>query len=351
MLVTLGLSLIILGFLSLHVFYWPTFVPRIGLWPAYYVKPLRLAFSVIGDLILLYLLLSEASAMALGLGLAGVALLSLAHLVNFDRVFIVPHNPPHVRATESTLPDDSLVTGLTLSGQTVAWPIAEMLLPRHLIEDRIGSTPLLISYCAACRSALMYDPVIDGQLLHFSVAGVWRRNMIIRDHETGTLWQQATGEALMGELKGKRLNLLGGAMSTWAGWKKQHAETLLATDPADEKRRPILPQKVLRRMLTVIPQKFYVTGFTSLRHDRIKPHDFVVGVQVGTFCRAYALKDLQAHPHLQETVAGHTIKIDYDAGQDSVKILVDGQSVTADRQWWLGWKEFHPNTTVYQPRV
>jgi hypothetical protein len=56
----------------------------------------------------------------------------------------------------------------------------------------------------------VYASEVNDQRLMFEVAGVYRRNMIIRDRQTGTLWQHATGEALMGPLKGVQLQLLGG---------------------------------------------------------------------------------------------------------------------------------------------
>ena len=48
--------------------------------------------------------------------------------------------------------------------------------------------------------------------------------MIFRDRETGTLWQQATGEAVAGPLKGATLQLLSGEILTWAGWENMSAE-------------------------------------------------------------------------------------------------------------------------------
>ena len=65
----------------------------------------------------------------------------------------------------------------------------------------------------------MYAAEVDDQRLTFEVAGVYRRNMIIRDRQTGTLWQHATGEALMGPLKGVQLRPLGGELIRWSRWK------------------------------------------------------------------------------------------------------------------------------------
>ena len=77
----------------------------------------------------------------------------------------------------------------------------------------------------------MYAAEVNDQRLMFEVAGVYRRNMIIRDRQTGTLWQHATGEALMGPLKGVQLQLLGGELTSWSRWKEMYPHTSMAGEP------------------------------------------------------------------------------------------------------------------------
>ncbi len=77
----------------------------------------------------------------------------------------------------------------------------------------------------------------DGKRLIFDVAGVYRRNMIMRDQQTGTLWQHATGEALMGPLKGVRLQVLGGELASWSRWQEMYPHTELGVEPVPENGR------------------------------------------------------------------------------------------------------------------
>lgn len=46
------------------------------------------------------------------------------------------------------------------------------------------------------------------------------------DHETESLWSQPLGEALVGELKGERLELYASSLTTWAAWRQSHPQTL-----------------------------------------------------------------------------------------------------------------------------
>jgi len=49
---------------------------------------------------------------------------------------------------------------------------------------------------------------IDGQRLTFRLAGINNQNFLMRDEETGTYWQQISGAAISGPLKGRQLTLV-----------------------------------------------------------------------------------------------------------------------------------------------
>src|SRR5580658_9028706 len=49
---------------------------------------------------------------------------------------------------------------------------------------------------------------VDGLRLTFHLAGINNQNFLMRDEETGTYWQQISGLAVSGPLKGKQLTLV-----------------------------------------------------------------------------------------------------------------------------------------------
>lgn len=46
------------------------------------------------------------------------------------------------------------------------------------------------------------------------------------DHQTGSVWSQPTGEAILGPLAGTTLELLPSSFSTWGAWRDQFPETI-----------------------------------------------------------------------------------------------------------------------------
>lgn len=61
---------------------------------------------------------------------------------------------------------------------------------------------------------------------HFGVSGLlWNRNLVMYDAETDSLWSHLLGEAMQGELKGTKLEMLPSEMTTWRAWQRDHPDT------------------------------------------------------------------------------------------------------------------------------
>jgi hypothetical protein len=274
------------------------------------------------------------------------------------------------------------VFGIELSGEAGAYPLA-VLVPHTIINDRLAGMAVLVSYCPACRSALAYAAHARGKDLSFEAAGLFRRNLVLRDRQTGSLWQQATGEAVHGPLKGARLTLLTGTQTHWADWQNSHPETWLAQEPRS--RPGLLPKKALNRLLeAAAARQGVLPGITDLG-DRLPAREWVAGLTAGGEARAYPLARLAGHAAVEDSLGGTPLVMRYDPGIDRVwafdrraqgetlALAWDGggwlaepsgrrwdaegnpcfnggellHPITVQRSWWLGWKEFHPNTSIF----
>ena len=67
---------------------------------------------------------------------------------------------------------------------------------------------------------------IDGtELVLGNHGALWGNAMTWWDTDTGSVWSQPIGEAILGPRAGERLELLPSTLSTWADWKAEHPET------------------------------------------------------------------------------------------------------------------------------
>ena len=67
----------------------------------------------------------------------------------------------------------------------------------------------------------MWTRTVNGRALHFYLAGINNQNFLMRDKETGTWWQQITGKAIYGPLKGAALDLVLSDELTFGEWKAE----------------------------------------------------------------------------------------------------------------------------------
>lgn len=68
---------------------------------------------------------------------------------------------------------------------------------------------------------------LDGEEIVLGNQGdLYRRAMTWWDHTTGSVWSQPRGEAILGPLKGARLELLPSTLTTWGRWRDDHPDTL-----------------------------------------------------------------------------------------------------------------------------
>jgi hypothetical protein len=71
---------------------------------------------------------------------------------------------------------------------------------------------------------------VDGLRLTFHLAGINNQNFLMRDEETGTYWQQISGAAISGPLKGRRLTLVLSDELTLATWKAEQPQGTVLDD-------------------------------------------------------------------------------------------------------------------------
>lgn len=85
-----------------------------------------------------------------------------------------------------------------------------ILIWHEIVNDTVGGVPVAVTFCPLCNSSLVFDRQVNGQALRFGVSGNLRKSdLIMWDEQTQSWWQQLTGEAIVGELTGTRLQLIG----------------------------------------------------------------------------------------------------------------------------------------------
>ena len=123
-------------------------------------------------------------------------------------------------------PEDP-VFGIELNGDARAYPL-RILDWHEMANDVIGGVPVSLAYCTLCGAAIAYDGRIGDQTVTFGSSGLlYRSNKLMYDRQTRTLWNQLTGEPVLGPLADQELtlNYLPVVLTTWGGWQAEHPDT------------------------------------------------------------------------------------------------------------------------------
>lgn len=122
------------------------------------------------------------------------------------------------------LQDASPVIALEVDGVARAYPLA--ILTRHeIVNDTISGLPVAVTFCPLCNSAIVFNRRVDGETLRFGVSGLLRNSdLIMWDDQTQSLWQQLTGEGLVGAHTGRLLDIVPSQLVGYAAFKAQYPQ-------------------------------------------------------------------------------------------------------------------------------
>lgn len=136
------------------------------------------------------------------------------------------------------------VVTVEINGIWRAYPL--QILARHqVVNDMIGDTPVVITFCPLRKSAAAFERRADGRLLTLANAGTtYDQNILLYDAETQSWWQQINGKAVVGRMTGQNLKLIPARLESFAQFKARlpaaEAEQATVMAATSLSKRPIL---------------------------------------------------------------------------------------------------------------
>jgi len=177
---------------------------------------------------------------------------------------------------------------------------------------------------------------VNGKVLHFYLAGINNQNFLMRDTETGTWWQQITGKAIYGPLKGASLELVPYDELTFGEWKSEvSGGQVLAEVPKYSKEYESNWEPDVLKLPIVI----------SFPGTELKSRDVVVGLELNGLSRAYPWDTLLKQSPVVDHLSGTPLLVAVAPDKKSFRVFVsriDGK----DAEFFLkGEAEDEPDAT------
>jgi hypothetical protein len=119
------------------------------------------------------------------------------------------------------------VVVILAGGEARAYPLG-ILIWHEIVNDEVGGRPVTVTYCPLCNTALVFDRRLGSRVLDFGTSGRLRMSdLVMYDRQTESWWQQAVGEAIVGELVGQRLEPVPANTHGWATARELYPEILV----------------------------------------------------------------------------------------------------------------------------
>ena len=224
------------------------------------------------------------------------------------RDLIRPLDQPTYESIESAnrwLIDREIGVSLDLNGVARFYPL-RILTTHEIVNDELDGLPFAVTYCPLCNTAVAFDRRVGEEVLRFGVSGLLRKSdLVMWDDQTVSLWQQITGEGIVGSLAGTQLEVLPTAIVRWGDFKANRPDgEALSQDTGfgfnygsnayvgySDRAAPI--------------GRF----FDGPLDDRFPALDRVVGVRVGDVTKAYPFAVIDEKRAVNDELAGVPIAV------------------------------------------
>jgi len=252
-----------------------------------------------------------------------------------------------IRASDADyLLDTDLVFGIEINGDARAYPLRIMGW-HEMVNDVIGGVPVALAYCTLCGSGILYDTKLEGadEPLIFGSSGLlYRSNKLMFDRKTNSLWNQFSGEPVVGSLVGSDIKLKVRPITiiSWDEWRQQYPDTTVLS----------LQTGHIRNYDSGFVYHDYFASpglmFPAVVEDerRLLRKDYVFGIRSVAASKAWPLKVFDKNTVLNDKVGAQALVLLGDSQTRTVRayervegeefsIAATGDLKTEDGAWTL----------------
>lgn len=219
-----------------------------------------------------------------------------------------------IAEAELSLAETEPVIVVEINDEVRAYPV-EIMMWHEIVNDEVGGTPVAVTYCPLCNSAVTFERVLNGVELTFGTSGLlYASALVMYDRQTESLWTHIDGRAVAGVLAGVRLQAIPSPLMAWADFKRLHPDAVvLSRDTGYSRQYGRNPYYAYDSPET---RPFF---FHDDADDRALIKQRVVGIEVGGDSVAIPLEILQADTRsvTPVRVGESDLVVFWQAGQNS----------------------------------
>ncbi|MBW7991700.1 MAG: DUF3179 domain-containing protein [Planctomycetes bacterium] len=131
------------------------------------------------------------------------------------------------KSAQKWLRPNEPVISLVINNESRAYPL-QILIWHEIVNDTVAGVPVSVTFCPLCYSANVFDRRVNGRSYSLGVSGMLRHSdMVMYDRQTESLWQQITGEAIVGDMVGSKLKRIPAQIISFKQFRSAHKNGLV----------------------------------------------------------------------------------------------------------------------------
>ncbi len=245
--------------------------------------------------------------------------------VGAGRNGIQPIYQPQARSLDETLSDVSMLGWLTpdhpvvvveINGDARAYPLG-ILTFHEVVNDVIGNQRVVVTYCPLCYTALAYSRVVDGVELNFGTTGNVRlSNLVMWDDVTESWWQQADGQAIVGEAAGQQLESIPTYITSFEEFFRSYYPDGRVLSPASGSPE-FWPVYGGSQYFGYDSPNNPPSYFIGQPDERLSPKERILGVEIGDEIIAFPFAQLRQAQVVNTEIGGEPVVVFWKTGTRS----------------------------------
>lgn len=288
-----------------------------------------------------------------------------------------------VGAADQYLDDNGFGLAVEVNGSYRFYPY-QILVWHEIVNETFNGEDLLVTYCPLCFTGIVFEREVADEAVEFGTSGkLWNSNLLMYDRKTDTLWSQALGEAVVGEMTGASLELYPSLTISWADFKRAYPSGgVLSRNTGynrDYTQDPYEPQGYYESSAVWFP--------LSNEDTRMHAKTVVFGYNAGDAKKAYPKDEIEQIEVVNDSVGEQSLVVIWDSEINTVRAFVsevegeiltftkgddffvddqtgslwnvDGeavsgdyrgrqlQSITLENSFWFSWAAAYPETELY----
>lgn len=253
-------------------------------------------------------------------------------------------NPKFVDAKKAKdfVKDDTLGILVKVDNNIRFYPY-NILTWHEIVNDEVDGKPLSITFCPLCATGIVFEREVNNKILDFGTSGkLYQSNLVMYDRQTDTLWSQAEGRAIRGDLFPTKLTTYPSSILEFSKAAELNpGMKVLSTDTGHIRNYRLNPYQGYEDTEDIY--------FPIKNSDKRLPAKLLIyGISIDGKFKAYDYDKLIQKGELSDTLNGHSLEISIT---DEDEIIVFDKSankrIVGFNSFWFSFATHNPDAEIW----